>query len=544
MNKQTGSWDYYQGKVILSDYMGGDLAVVNAARVSFGKRKDELDEKDEKLISYLANHKHMCYDAETEVFTDRGWVSWPSVRDEDQLAAVDPNTGFMHYEKPTRLVRERHTGEMYKIEHRDMDMFVTPNHRMFVSRRSHNRFKPYEVCEAKDLDGKQFRLQTTARLMGGQGGSYDEGFLYGFFLCDGYRDSMNRVYFRLKKGRKIKLLDECLYRLGADYTARKSGNVTQFYITNNHSQFTLTSKDKCIDDRAFDMSYEYRRGIYDGMLASDGSRKRNAYTYSTTSKKLAEDFVRLGTTLGECVKINTARNSECYRVMCLGRSTNPRINNSKLNGYITKEWTGMVYCAEVSTGLLLVRRNGHPCISGNSPFRHVQLSLILEDIPEFILRQLFKHQVGMGYTAGEFREAATVWNELSGRYVELNMSFFDIDVFRMQHQSNRQASDPNNLVEDQDKARDIYRDSIAQSYGAYQELLAMGVAKEQARLVIPLAFQTSVIWTGSLEAFVNFVRLRDHEGAQYEIQALARIVREALDKVAPVSTRALMNEGE
>ena len=44
---------------ILSDYMGNDLSVVNAARVSFGKRKEKFEEKDGKLINYLAEHKHM-----------------------------------------------------------------------------------------------------------------------------------------------------------------------------------------------------------------------------------------------------------------------------------------------------------------------------------------------------------------------------------------------------------------------------------------------------------------------------------------------------
>ncbi|MES2615595.1 MAG: FAD-dependent thymidylate synthase, partial [Bdellovibrionota bacterium] len=47
------------GQITLADYMGSDLSVVNAARVSFGKRKTELDEKDAKLIQYLAAHKHM-----------------------------------------------------------------------------------------------------------------------------------------------------------------------------------------------------------------------------------------------------------------------------------------------------------------------------------------------------------------------------------------------------------------------------------------------------------------------------------------------------
>jgi thymidylate synthase (FAD) len=46
------------GKVEYVEHMGSDLSVVNSARVSFGKHKQLLDEKDEKLINYLIKHRH------------------------------------------------------------------------------------------------------------------------------------------------------------------------------------------------------------------------------------------------------------------------------------------------------------------------------------------------------------------------------------------------------------------------------------------------------------------------------------------------------
>ena len=46
------------GKVEYVQHMGDDLTIVNSARVSFGKHKSEIDQKDEKLIEYLAKHKH------------------------------------------------------------------------------------------------------------------------------------------------------------------------------------------------------------------------------------------------------------------------------------------------------------------------------------------------------------------------------------------------------------------------------------------------------------------------------------------------------
>ena len=46
------------GSVELVEFMGSDLTIVNAARVSFGKHKEKLDKKDEKLIKYLVDHRH------------------------------------------------------------------------------------------------------------------------------------------------------------------------------------------------------------------------------------------------------------------------------------------------------------------------------------------------------------------------------------------------------------------------------------------------------------------------------------------------------
>ena len=46
------------GKVEYVDHMGTDLSIVNSARVSFGKHKQEMDKRDKKLIKYLIKHRH------------------------------------------------------------------------------------------------------------------------------------------------------------------------------------------------------------------------------------------------------------------------------------------------------------------------------------------------------------------------------------------------------------------------------------------------------------------------------------------------------
>ncbi|BDU74890.1 FAD-dependent thymidylate synthase [Mesoterricola silvestris] len=71
-----------RGFVKLVDHMGSDLSVVNAARVSFGKRKEVYDEADGKLIAYLAEHDHtspfrhtaMTFHVKAPIFVFRQWM--------------------------------------------------------------------------------------------------------------------------------------------------------------------------------------------------------------------------------------------------------------------------------------------------------------------------------------------------------------------------------------------------------------------------------------------------------------------------------------
>jgi thymidylate synthase (FAD) len=179
-----------------------------------------------------------------------------------------------------------------------------------------------------------------------------------------------------------------------------------------------------------------------------------------------------------------------------------------------------------------------------SPFRHVQFSFTLEGISEVVCRQLYKHQVGCAFTSGEFREAATVWNEVSGRYIEFTPEFHVPTAFRKQHKSNKQASVEGEIIEQNSEAQKLYLETLEQSFVAYQKLLDMGVCKEQARMVMPVSFKNSLVWTASLEATVNFIRLRDHDGAQLEIRNLARAIHKLIEPLCSHSIRALLGEAE
>ena len=65
----------------------------------------------------------------------------------------------------------------------------------------------------------------------------------------------------------------------------------------------------------------------------------------------------------------------------------------------------------------------------------------------------------------------------------------------------------------------------------------MGVAKEQARAILPLSQYTEVYWTASFQAIMNFIELRDESTAQWEIQEYAQTVKELMFDTYPKITK-------
>lgn len=177
-----------------------------------------------------------------------------------------------------------------------------------------------------------------------------------------------------------------------------------------------------------------------------------------------------------------------------------------------------------------------------SPFRHVQFQFVIET-SEVVMRQAYKHNVGANWISFDNKDSDCVWNEISLRYVTLDKSCVHMPTkFRRQHKSNKQASLPDDIVEENDKALELFNRSIEQSFETYQQLLDLGICREQARMVIPLAFKTTVQWTTSLESVVNFIRLRDKDEAQLEIRKLAIAMKELIEDICPYSVKALLGE--
>ena len=168
-----------------------------------------------------------------------------------------------------------------------------------------------------------------------------------------------------------------------------------------------------------------------------------------------------------------------------------------------------------------------------SPFRHLQVRFHIK-APEFVMRQWYKHVVGIE-TSSSHSTKDHAWNEISGRYVPVE-DFYTPDVWRKQSEDNKQASEGVLDELQQKRMTSTYNEFMRQVEMAYDRMIDAGMAKEQARIILPLNQYTEVYWTASFQSIMNFIELRNEKTSQWEIQEYAKALLECTSNTFPKIT--------
>ena len=172
-----------------------------------------------------------------------------------------------------------------------------------------------------------------------------------------------------------------------------------------------------------------------------------------------------------------------------------------------------------------------------SPFEHGHLTLFFET-SKAIGIQLIRHR-------------SFTFQEFSQRYQDVGLldnMFEDVEL-RKQATDNRQSStetfNPKIPGFEYDgmnfpiSANDLIKRHLIQSQRLYRDLIESGVAREQARMILPMCTKTHIYMTGTLRSWIHFFKLRDDSHAQKEIQVLAQKGKEIFVEQFPIISKAL-----
>lgn len=162
-----------------------------------------------------------------------------------------------------------------------------------------------------------------------------------------------------------------------------------------------------------------------------------------------------------------------------------------------------------------------------SPFEQVVLTFHLK-MPIFVARQWMRHRTARA-------------NEISGRYSVLPNEFYvpDEGQLRVQSQQNKQGrSDEVVPPERRAEVLQILQEGTTGRYAEYESMLEDGLARELARLHLPVSLYTEMYWQIDLHNLMHFLRLRIDSHAQHEIRVFAEALATCAKAVAPEAYKA------
>lgn len=164
-----------------------------------------------------------------------------------------------------------------------------------------------------------------------------------------------------------------------------------------------------------------------------------------------------------------------------------------------------------------------------TPFEMVVFTFHVK-LPIFIARQWMRHRAGS-------------YNEISARYSVMKDEFYVPDYDRIQGQSllNKQCSGELLETDDQVAAKSMIEIANQNAYETYKDLIDLGVARELARVVLPVSTYTEFYWKVDLRNLFNFLELRLHNHAQYEIRVYAEAITEIIKDIIPMALKSFKN---
>jgi len=383
-----------------------------------------------------------CYDKETMVLTEKGWIKHKDWINGIKIASYNPQTNFQEYIEPEELRIFNYKGKMISFQNKQTDIVVTPNHRMFAAPVAQRKRKTtgdkyntvgrrYRFIEAQDILKSErthgWRIINTASYEGTiEYKNKDFMKLAGYYLSEGHLTKTKKGSFVIglsqNEGETLNNMRAVVKSLGYKWheTSNQTGCIT-LNICNKKlynkllSMFGKLSGNKFIDKEIFEYDFESRWALYQAMMEGNGGKAgRGCFRYSTKSKRLADDFQILAMGLGFGVSIKLERQGKVsiYKVLlrCHWKTSIILPKHIKQIDYNDK-----VYCFHVPPHhLYITRRNGKTAIQGNTgnlaTAKTMELPLLkkylarqklFQDIYNTILQYVIDRKISVGMLEGE-----------------------------------------------------------------------------------------------------------------------------------------------
>jgi len=406
-----GGWSHNKGNQGLNI---GEYLSDNAPNYEF----IGFDEQDLKLGNGLTIRlRHpgggtayaLCFDDNTEILTDDGWKLFKDLNHNEKVATLNIKTDTFEWQNPTDYTDEEYNGELLHFNAKNIDLMVTPNHRMLVRRypnnlmqfrkkkllfptKSHKKVKfDWVIKEAKDLvDAKRQEWQMKRNVNNWEGkliekvkipylvpktksmlnrmkhvgtlGIDDVAELIAWYVTEGYiRKTALSIaqYERVNPTNYYEIIDlfkRCNIKCNEEKRKQHLNVYSKELCDWLLSECGHLSRNKYLPKWLKNQPKSVLRIVFDTMIKGDGWINGKGYGYKSISKQLLGDMSEIALKLGYAVTTNKDSISISKKQVLPTINTAPK----------SIRYGGKIYCVSVPNTIIMVRRNGKAIWSGNS----------------------------------------------------------------------------------------------------------------------------------------------------------------------------------
>lgn len=391
----------------------GDRGGFNSLLEAYGEMASKI---------YAIETGHSCYDKKTEVLTDNGWKRFPKLNPADKICTLNFASGEIIFQSPTGIFVYQYKGRMYRLKTKRVNLMVTPNHKLLVSRCDFRKPPQFFLKEAELLFNKSKRFKKDGLWKGKNeknfilpavkikhGSRYYSGFrcqkkkkllmepwlrFFGFWLAEGWttkgRDGDYNVGVANKERKLLSEMKGILENFGyRAYRGKGIIRVRNYQLFHYLNQFGKSSgrfipkEVKCLSKRLLEILFEY-------YLRGDGhvyGRTEKGLSATTISAHLRDDLQEIALKIGIWAyyklgyKKGTPFHGGLYKDRIYKQSEDSWVvyfirknihavlpSTVRKHNYVEAwiDYDGPVYCVSVPNRVIYVRRNGIPIWCGNS----------------------------------------------------------------------------------------------------------------------------------------------------------------------------------
>lgn len=361
-----------------------------------------------------------CYDGETEVLTKDGWVRWEDTTPDMIYATVNQDNHAVEFHEAREYIKYHHEGDMIRFLNKQVDLFVTPNHNMYIKKQGK---ETYELIRADRLLKGNFSILTAVDNLASDQDIFtlrgesdrNKGFytdnvadvnipfddwveFLGFYLSEGsytYSEGGNYAVCiaQQQKSKGYQKIKELCDRLPF-----KFNYINGIFRTHSKQLFEYVKQfgkalDKHVPDYVFEASKRQIQLFLESYRLGDGDAVFRIYT---SSSRMSQDLDRLAILAGYSTRVVSREPRESfiegrrvfsdntqYEVQIKSNKKSVNVSRSEIDRVARKQlqkgiveypvslktvkFSGLVYCVEVPNNTLIVRRGkGRAVVCGNS----------------------------------------------------------------------------------------------------------------------------------------------------------------------------------